>query len=132
MLKIKTIKDIKRIRKQELLPLVLVEELERYFKEICHSITGDDEVWKTCSIAKHGPILILEQGKDDPNNITEHSIGSIFDAPIEFTNKITLDGMELFQTVLVLNNSFCLVIYIEKAKFGNELDEYLSQYLVEW
>ena len=135
MLKIKTIEDIRRIRTEKLLPEALAAELERYFKELCESLSGEEDAWSTCDLEEDGPILVMQPGVDDPRNMGLYGLtqecGGLYDAPIEFTSMVKLDGMELFKTILVLNNSFCLAIYSEVGKFGPEFDKHLRGYLID-
>ena len=135
MLEIKTIEDILRNRTEKLLPIALATELERYFRELAESLTGRQDTWETHDLKEDGPILVMQPGVDDPKDLGAYGMtrefGGLYEAPIEFTSMVKLDGMELFKTILVLNNSFCLAIYSEVSKFGPKFDEHLRGYLID-
>lgn len=135
MITIRTIGDIRRLREESLLQEEFIAELERDFKEITGSLTGREDAWETHDLEEDGPILMLQPGVDDPGDLGEYGLtrecGSLYEAPIEFTSLVRLSAMELFRTVLVLNNSFCLVIYSEAGKFGPELDDLLREHLID-
>lgn len=135
MLTIRTIEDVRRIRDEHLISEQIVAEIEQFFKMLSESLTGEPDGWKTYDITPDGPILVMQPGIDDPNVMNVYGMTAqnhgLFGSMIEFTSKIRLDGVELFKTVLVLDNSFCLVIYSEVGKFGEEFDQYLTEYLDE-
>lgn len=133
MLKIRTIRDIRKIRAESLIQEEIVVEIERYYKELCFGLTGEEDAWMIYDLESEGPILVLEPRVDDPHNIKAYGMtkkkGGIFGVPVEFTEKVVLDCLELFKTLIVLDNSFCLTIYSQVGQFGQAFDDFLSEHL---
>jgi len=135
VLKIRTIGDIERIRREGQLPAAVIDELERHFKELTWGLTGEEDAWETYDLATDGPILVLQPGIDDPCDLGVYGmtreVGGLFGTPIEFTDTVKVGDTEFFRIVLVLDNSFCLSIFSEAGRFGPELDEHLREHLAE-
>lgn len=131
MLKVNTLEDIRRIGSENLLPKPYVEELERYFKEVVESITGE-KIWSTYNIEGEGSILILQKD-DDIYDYKELGLtreyGGIFGATPEFADIIEIEGMKLFRIVVVCDNSCAVVIFAEAGQLGEEFDEWIMEYL---
>ena len=133
MLTIKTIQDIRRIQNERLLPEEMFLEIEQYFKDLVESLTGEPDGWQTYNLELDGPILVLEPGADDLSKFANHGLtwesnGAPW-LPIEFTSIVKLQGMELFKTLIVLDNSFCLTIYSQVGQFGQAFDDFLVEHL---
>lgn len=133
MLTIKTIQDILWIKNERLLPEEMFLEIEQYFKDLTESLTGEPDGWQTYNLELDGPILVLEPGADDLSKLANHGLtwecnGAPW-LPIEFTSLIKLQSMELFKTLIDLDNSFCLTIYSQVGQFGQAFDDFLAEHL---
>ena len=126
MIRINTYEDIENQRKGNKLSETFLNELERYFKDIVESLTDDADAWRTYDLKAEGPIWILEPDTDNPENLPD--LGSLYEAPIEFTSVVKLTREEYFRTILVLDNEYCLVVFSEIGGFP-KLDELLQNYL---
>lgn len=108
-------------------------EIEHYFKDLSESLTGEKDGWQTCNLGLEGPILVFEPGTDDHSKLGDYGLAwechGDFWLPIEFTSLIKLQSMELFKTLIVLDNSFCLTIYSQVGQFGQAFDDFLSEHL---
>lgn len=133
MITIKTIQDIQKIQNERLLPKEMFLEIEQYFKDLAESLTGEKDGWKTCNLELDGPIFVLEPGIDDLSKLAKYSLNWDFNGdfwlPIEFTSLIKLQSMELFKTLIVQDNSFCLTIYSQIGQFGQAFEDFLSEHL---
>lgn len=131
MLIINTMKDIQKIQKERLLPQVLVEELEKYFKELVENITGKNN-WNTYSLEHDGSIIVLDN-TDNPHDLKEigfHKVhGGIFSSYPEFANIIELEGESYYKIIIVCNNSYALVVYSRVGQFGEEFEHWIQEYL---
>ncbi len=125
MIKIKTISDLERIRADNQIPEAIVIEIERYFKELCYGLTGEEDAWMINNLESDGPILVLEPGVDNPSDLKAYGMtaecGGIFAVPVEFTEKVVLDNLELFKTLILLDNSFCLTIFSQAGNTARNL-----------
>lgn len=132
MLTIKTLRDIHRIRKENLLPQAVMDEIEQYFRDLTENLTGEEDAYLTYNLEMDGPILVLQANIDDPYDLPCYGMtkeyGGLFSVPIEFTSRVKIGNTDWFKTYILLDNDFCLILYSEVGRFGEEFDQYLSDY----
>jgi nitrate reductase NapAB chaperone NapD len=123
--------DIRKIKLEQQLPQVLVEELEKYFKELVENLTGKKN-WNIYSIEHDGSIVVLEN-TDNPHDLDEIGFskahGGIFSSYPEFANTIELEGESYYKIIIVCNNSYALVVYSKVGQFGEEFEHWIQEYI---
>jgi hypothetical protein len=126
MIVINTMEDIREVKESNKLPISLLEELERYFKDIVRNLTGGDD-FESYNLQEYGSIFVAESG-DNPRNVEGIEL---FDAPIEFVTLIEIGGIEYYKIVIVCNNESAIVVFCTAYSFGKEFESYIQDFVID-
>lgn len=137
MLKIENMRDVNEVRKKGLLQDAYIEEVERYFKELCESLTGQEDAWKNHSMEQSGSILIL-QNPVDIEQLEDYGIeGWGTDEAAVFPEFCTIVRLEnegvsfrLIKVFVLLNNECMLVMYIEEGLLDEGVEKWLKEFVI--
>lgn len=129
MITIYTLEEIKVLKN---ISEALKEELLIYFKEIARGIVEED--WTTYNLEEVGPILVIEDN-DTIDVLDEYGLmqGSttVPQSLPEFALKVMIGNVEMMKIIWVCNDSFGLSVYHPVGKFGQELDNFIREFLME-
>lgn len=133
MIIINTMDDIQKLRNKNRVDKHLVEELEKYFKELTRSFTGTDN-YNTFSLKDEGSIIILEES-DNPQDLEEIGFprehGGVFSTYPEFADLLQIGNVNYYKIVIVCSNSYGIVVYSRVGQFGEEFEKWVSECLDE-
>lgn len=126
MIIINTLQDIE---KAEITSKELKEEILQYFQEIAESEV--DKYWKMYDLKEVGDIVIIEDDDSievlNKYNIIDKASKKITSTP-EFTEIISVGGIEVMKTTWILGDSFGITLYHKIGKLGTENKYFLKQY----
>lgn len=136
MIKIKTLNDIKTLKKSMLLSVNFLEYLEKYFSDLHHSLGGGIQLDKF-SLETHGYLVVLQPDVDNVRDLSDVGLnpednGLLGTLP-EFVNLIKLcNKEEYFEVGVLFNNEFMMMFYYPRIFTKDpEVTEFLNEYLTE-
>jgi hypothetical protein len=119
MIVINTMKDINILKELNKLSEPLINELERYFKDIVTNLTGK-EIWGKYNIEHYGSICVME----DTDNIK-----TLINP--KFVTIIEIDGIEYYKIVISKDDDSSIVVFSAVNSFGAEFDQYINQFVID-
>lgn len=133
MIEVKKLKDISLFRQSaDGLSKEFWNYIEEYFRGIMQNLKEEDVTEEEFSLLEYGHIVILCRC----DNIAEacrvglnEKDGGLLAAPFEYVNKAPLE--ELWYEGLVVYDNEYAVTFIIQSGIGDELEEYLKEYLCE-
>lgn len=131
MIIINTMDDIQKLRNQKKVDKHLVDELDKYFKELTHSFTGRNN-WQTFTLKEEGSIIILEE-KDNPHDLEEIGFpkehGGLLSSYPEFADLLKIGEINYYKIVIVCSNSYGIVVYSRIGQFGDDFEKWVEKCL---
>ena len=128
MIIINTLQDIE---KAEITPKELKEEVLQYFQEIAEREV--DKYWKMYDLKEVGDIVIIEDDDSievlNKYNLLDKASKKITSTP-EFTEIISVGGIEVMKTTWILGDSFGITLYHKIGKLGTENENFINQYKI--
>ena len=125
------INTLQEIEKAEITPKELKEEVLQYFQEIAEREV--DKYWKMYDLKEVGDIVIIEDDDSievlNKYNLLDKTSKKITSTP-EFTEIISVGGIEVMKTTWILGDSFGITLYHKIGKLGTENENFINQYKI--
>lgn len=128
---IKTLEDIRRLRRDGKTDQLLLAYLENAFHGLHQALELCDP--ETFSLEPYGPLVILES-QDNLHDLRELGLGpahgGLFGAIPEFVAQMSIGGRVVYRIYLMSDNDYMTIILVDKD-LDKGLEEWVSGYLLD-
>ena len=125
---IKTMKDVELIKEASAVRKEILQEIEEHFKHIYKNL-GEEITLEEFSLVDSGIIVLLEPG-DNIEDLAEIGLNpgdkGLIGAIPEWVEEHKLDDCTLITACILCNNEYALSIFFESGKFGEEVENWIS------
>ena len=126
---VKTIKDIVKLREASAVKDSILQEIEEQFNHIYENL-GEGLPINEFSLMDSGIIVLLEPG-DNVTDLEEIGLNSedsgLIGAEPEWINEQVLSDCRLINACIPCNNEYVLSIFLERGKFGQEVENWINE-----
>lgn len=126
---IKTMKDIELLKEAKAVQRSILGEIEEHFKYIYNNI-GEGITIEEFSLVDSGIIVLLESG-DNIEDLAEIGLNpeekGLLGVTPEWINEQKLNDCTLITACILCNNEYVLSIFFESGKFGEDLENWISE-----
>lgn len=128
MKKIKTLTDLKKLKKEGNIKEEILTYLQDYFCKLAESL-GNNSLPEEFSLEEHGYFVLLENNNDlQPERIREVGLTEgLFNCRFEFIEEIKLDNIVLFKISILYCNDYMMNLFLEADRFSQEVQEWLNE-----
>ncbi|MBO9600233.1 MAG: hypothetical protein J7559_20750 [Cohnella sp.] len=127
MITIKTRQDIEDLHPDGNIPILLVENIVEYFRQLEIELADDEEC--LFRLDQHGPIVLLEAG-DDIRSLNLAGLGSESDevlrSAVEFVEKLDLGEVQAYRLAALLDNDFVVTFFTQAGAHDEEVEQWLK------
>lgn len=126
---IKMLKDIKLLREASEVKDSILEEMEDQFNHIYENL-GEELPIEEFSLRDSGIIVLLESG-DNITDLEEVGLSpddrGLIGAVPEWVDEQVLSDCKLINACIPCNNEYVLSIFLERGKFGQEVENWINE-----
>ena len=127
MIEIKTLDDIKEVRRKDIIESDLLDYLEKYLHQLNKALEPEIAVDKF-SLQEHGYFVILEENDDidilKKVGLTEGLLNSW----PEYVERLNLNN-EYYQVAVLYTNEYMMFFYVPSENIDKEVKEFLEKEL---
>ena len=125
MIEIKTLDDIKEVRRKKTIENDLLDYLEDYLQQLNNVLEPETDVYKF-SLERHGYFVVLEESDDievlKDVGLTEGLLGSF----LEQVEKLNL-GKEYYKIDILYNNEYMMIFYVPVRGLDKKVKRFLEK-----
>ncbi|MVX67371.1 hypothetical protein GKZ28_27520 [Clostridium chromiireducens] len=128
---IKTLRDIELLKEASAVRGDILQQMEEHFKHIYKNIGEEDGIAvEEFFLVDSGIIVLLEAG-DNVADLAEIGLNpkdnGLLGATPEWINEQKLENCTLITVCVLCNNEYALSIFLERGKFGQEVENWISE-----
>ncbi len=126
LIKVKTLKDLEKIKQNSSLPEMYKNEIIKYFHQL-HMALGNGKPIENFSLDQHGYIVILEKC-DDVRNLKNIGLseGLLFSCP-EYIDRIKLSDFSVYKIHIMYDNEYMMTLYSRTGIHDKEVESWLAE-----
>lgn len=130
---VKTMRDIEVLKSSGALPGAYLCHIEGYFRDLAECLGGEGQDVGTFDLEEHGYLVLLEPGDDLRGGLVsvgmhpEHE--GLLGAPLEFSERIDLEGMSVYRIGVMYDNDYVMVFYAPAGGWPVDISEWLEESL---
>ena len=127
MIEIKTLDDIKEVRRKDIIESDLLDYLEKYLHQLNKALEPEIAVDKF-SLQEHGYFVILEEN-DEIDILKQVGLTEgLLNSWPEYVERLNLNN-EYYQVAVLYTNEYMMFFYVPSENIDKEVKEFLEKEL---